>query len=154
MPKEEILGIDLGTTNSAVSIMEGGQTEIITNAEGQRVTPSVVTFTEENERVVGQVAKRQAITNPDRTIQSIKRKMGTDFEVKINQDSEEKAYTPEQISAMILKKLKNDAQEKLGGTIDKAVITIPAYFNDSQRQAAKDAGKIAGFEVKRIPKLR
>lgn len=150
MAKEKILGIDLGTTNSAAAIMEGGEAEILNNSEGQRVTPSVVAFTEDNEKVVGQVAKRQAVTNPGHTIQSIKRKMGTDFKVKIKKDSQVNTYTPEQISAMILRKLKKDAEDKLGGTMDKAVITVPAYFNDSQRQATKDAGKIAGFEVKRI----
>ncbi len=150
MAKEKILGIDLGTTNSAVAIMEGGDAEIITNAEGQRVTPSVVAFTDDGERVVGQVAKRQAVTNPDRTIQSIKRKMGTDFKVEIKKDGKMESFTPEEISAMILRKLKKDAEDKLGGQISKAVITVPAYFNDSQRQATKDAGKIAGFEVERI----
>ncbi len=150
MAKEKILGIDFGTTNSAVAIMEGGDAEIITNAEGQRVTPSVVAFTDDGERVVGQVAKRQAITNPDRTIQSIKRKMGTDHKVKIKKDGKMESFTPEEISAMILRKLKKDAEDKLGGQISKAVITVPAYFNDSQRQATKDAGKIAGFEVERI----
>lgn len=150
MAKEKILGIDLGTTNSAMAIMEGGDAEIITNAEGQRVTPSVVAFTDDGERVAGQVAKRQAITNPDRTIQSIKRKMGTDHKVEIKKDGKMESFTPEEISAMILRKLKKDAEDRLGGQISKAVITVPAYFNDSQRQATKDAGKIAGFEVERI----
>ncbi|MBC7087147.1 MAG: molecular chaperone DnaK [Tissierellales bacterium] len=142
----KIIGIDLGTTNSAVAVMEGGEPIIIPNSEGNRTTPSVVAFTKDGERLVGETAKRQAITNPDRTIQSIKRHMGTDYKVKI--DGRE--YTPEEISAMILQKLKADAESYLGETITEAVITVPAYFTDSQRQATKDAGKIAGLNVKRI----
>ncbi|MDY4036047.1 MAG: molecular chaperone DnaK [Candidatus Pseudoscilispira sp.] len=142
----KIIGIDLGTTNSCVAVMEGGEAVVIANAEGNRTTPSVVAFSKTGERMVGQVAKRQAITNPDRTIASIKRHMGTDY--KVNVDG--KAYTPQEISAMILTKLKKDAEAYLGQTITEAVITVPAYFNDSQRQATKDAGKIAGLEVKRI----
>ncbi len=146
MVSEKVLGIDLGTTNSCMAIMEGGQPVIIPNAEGGRTTPSVVAFTKEGERLVGSVAKRQAITNPDRTIQSIKRKMGTGEKVTIG----DKEYTPQEISAMILQKLKLDAEEYLGEKIKKAVITVPAYFNDAQRQATKDAGTIAGLEVLRI----
>ena len=142
----KIIGIDLGTTNSCVAVMEGGEAVVIANAEGTRTTPSVVAFSKTGERMVGQVAKRQAITNPDRTIASIKRYMGTDY--KVNVDG--KAYTPQEISAMVLTKLKKDAEAYLGQTITEAVITVPAYFNDSQRQATKDAGKIAGLEVKRI----
>ena len=142
----KIIGIDLGTTNSCVSVMEGGEAVVIANAEGNRTTPSVVAFSKTGERMVGQVAKRQAITNPDRTIASIKRHMGTDY--KVNVDG--KAYTPQEISAMILSKLKKDAEAYLGQSVTEAVITVPAYFNDSQRQATKDAGKIAGLEVKRI----
>ena len=142
----KIIGIDLGTTNSCVAVMEGGEAVVIPNAEGARTTPSVVAFAKNGERMVGQVAKRQAITNPDRTISSIKRHMGTDY--KVNVDG--KAYTPQEISAMILTKLKKDAEAYLGQPITEAVITVPAYFNDSQRQATKDAGKIAGLEVKRI----
>ena len=142
----KIIGIDLGTTNSCVAVMEGGEPVVIANAEGNRTTPSVVAFSKTGERMVGQVAKRQAITNPDRTISSIKRHMGTDY--KVNVDG--KAYTPQEISAMILTKLKKDAEAYLGQPITEAVITVPAYFNDSQRQATKDAGKIAGLEVKRI----
>ena len=142
----KIIGIDLGTTNSCVAVMEGGDTTVITNAEGARTTPSVVAFTKENERLVGQVAKRQAITNPDRTIISIKRDMGSDKKVKID----EKQYSPQEISAMILQKLKADAESYLGETVTQAVITVPAYFSDAQRQATKDAGKIAGLEVLRI----
>ena len=142
----KIIGIDLGTTNSCVSVMEGGEAVVIPNAEGNRTTPSVVAFSKNGERMVGQVAKRQAITNPDRTIASIKRHMGTDY--KVNVDG--KAYTPQEISAMVLSKLKKDAEAYLGQTVTEAVITVPAYFNDSQRQATKDAGKIAGLEVKRI----
>ena len=142
----KIIGIDLGTTNSCVAVMEGGEAVVIANAEGTRTTPSVVAFSKTGERMVGQVAKRQAITNPDRTIASIKRHMGTDY--KVNVDG--KAYTPQEISAMVLTKLKKDAEAYLGQTITEAVITVPAYFNDSQRQATKDAGKIAGLEVKRI----
>ena len=150
MAKERIVGIDLGTTFSAIAILEGGKPEIITNAEGERTTPSVVAFTEEGERLVGTIARRQAITNPERTVYSIKRRMGTDYRVKIELDGRVKEYAPEEISAFILQKLKKDAEERLGGRIDKAVITVPAYFNDNQRQATKDAGKIAGFEVERI----
>ncbi len=142
----KIIGIDLGTTNSCVAVMEGGDTTVITNAEGARTTPSVVAFTKENERLVGQVAKRQAITNPDRTIISIKRDMGSDKKVKID----DKQYSPQEISAMILQKLKADAEAYLGETVSQAVITVPAYFSDAQRQATKDAGKIAGLEVLRI----
>ena len=148
--KEKIIGIDLGTTNSCVAVLEGGKPEIINNAEGERVTPSVVAFTENGERLVGRLAKRQAITNPTNTIASIKRKMGTDHRVEISTDGKEETYTPEQISAMILQKMKEDAEAHLGGKIEKAVITVPAYFNDSQRQATKDAGRIAGLEVMRI----
>ncbi|MEO6913579.1 MAG: molecular chaperone DnaK, partial [Candidatus Baltobacteraceae bacterium] len=142
----KVVGIDLGTTNSVVSVMEGPQPTVIANAEGSRTTPSVVAFTKTGERLVGQLAKRQAITNPDRTISSIKRHMGTDFHVKIDG----KDYTPQEISAMILQKLVNDASNYLGERVTKAVITVPAYFNDAQRQATKDAGKIAGLEVLRI----
>ncbi len=148
--REKIIGIDLGTTNSCVAVMEGGSPEVITNAEGERVTPSVVAFTDTGERLVGRLAKRQAITNPKRTIASIKRKMGTDFRVRIEQDGKATEYTPEQISALILQKMKKDAEDHLGGKVTKAVITVPAYFNDSQRQATKDAGRIAGLEVMRI----
>ena len=140
------VGIDLGTTNSAIAYLEGGEPVIIPNAEGSRVTPSVVAFTREGERIVGEVAKRQAITNSERTITSIKRDMGIDRKVKIN----DKEYAPQEISAMILQKLKTDAESYLGESINKAVITVPAYFTDSQRQATKDAGKIAGLEVERI----
>ncbi|PSQ44722.1 molecular chaperone DnaK, partial [Halobacteriales archaeon SW_5_68_122] len=147
MASNKILGIDLGTTNSAFAVMEGGDPEIITNEEGERTTPSVVAFTDEGERLVGKPAKNQAVQNPDRTIQSIKRHMGEDdYTVEI--DDEE--YTPEQISAMILQKIKRDAEEYLGDEVEKAVITVPAYFNDRQRQATKDAGEVAGFEVERI----
>ena len=142
----KIIGIDLGTTNSCVSVMEGGEPVVIANAEGARTTPSVVAFTKTGERLVGQVAKRQAITNPDKTIISIKRDMGTDRKV----DIDDKKYTPQEISAMILSKLKADAESYLGETVSQAVITVPAYFSDSQRQATKDAGKIAGLEVLRI----
>ncbi|MDR0999326.1 MAG: molecular chaperone DnaK [Clostridiales bacterium] len=142
----KIIGIDLGTTNSCVAVMEGGQPVVISNSEGTRTTPSVVGFTKAGERLVGETAKRQAITNPDNTVSSIKRKMGSDYKVKIN----DKNYSPQEISAMILQKLKNDAEAYLGGTVSKAVITVPAYFTDSQRQATKDAGKIAGLEVERI----
>ena len=148
--REKIIGIDLGTTNSCIAVMEGGSPEVITNAEGERVTPSVVAFTDTGERLVGRLAKRQAITNPKRTIASIKRKMGTDFRVRIEQDGKATEYTPEQISALILQKMKKDAEDHLGGKVTKAVITVPAYFNDSQRQATKDAGRIAGLEVMRI----
>ncbi|MGI5938723.1 MULTISPECIES: molecular chaperone DnaK [Methanoculleus] len=146
MVSEKVLGIDLGTTNSCMAIMEGGRATVIANAEGGRTTPSVVAFTKEGERLVGTVAKRQAITNPSRTIQSIKRKMGTSEKVTIG----DKTYTPQEISAMILQKLKLDAEAYLGEKITKAVITVPAYFNDAQRQATKDAGTIAGLEVLRI----
>ncbi|MBE6064622.1 molecular chaperone DnaK [Clostridium cochlearium] len=142
----KVIGIDLGTTNSCVSVMEGGNSVVITNSEGARTTPSVVSFQDNGERLVGQIAKRQAITNPDKTIMSIKRYMGTDH--KENIDGKE--YTPQEISAIILQKLKADAEAYLGGAVTQAVITVPAYFNDSQRQATKDAGKIAGLEVLRI----
>ena len=142
----KIIGIDLGTTNSCVAVMEGGEPVVIPNPEGARTTPSVVAFTKDGERLVGQVAKRQAITNPDKTIISIKRDMGTDRKV----DIDGKRYTPQEISAMILQKLKSDAEAYLGETVTQAVITVPAYFSDSQRQATKDAGKIAGLDVKRI----
>ncbi len=142
----KIIGIDLGTTNSCVSVMEGGEPTVITNPEGARTTPSVVAFTKTGERLVGQVAKRQAITNPDRTISSIKRDMGTDRKVAID----DKNYSPQEISAMILQQLKADAESYLGETVSQAVITVPAYFSDAQRQATKDAGKIAGLEVLRI----
>ncbi len=142
----KIIGIDLGTTNSCVAVMEGGNPNVITNSEGARTTPSVVAFQKDGERIVGQVAKRQAVTNADRTIMSIKRKMGTTEKVTID----DKAYSPQEISAMILTKLKQDAEAYLGETVSQAVITVPAYFNDSQRQATKDAGKIAGLEVMRI----
>ena len=142
----KIIGIDLGTTNSCVAVMEGGEAVVIPNAEGNRTTPSVVAFSKDGERMVGQVAKRQAITNPDRTISSIKREMGTDHKVTIDG----KQYTPQEISAMILQKLKGDAEAYLGQPVSEAVITVPAYFTDAQRQATKDAGKIAGLEVKRI----
>ena len=142
----KIIGIDLGTTNSCVSVIEGGEPVVIPNAEGARTTPSVVAFSKTGERMVGQVAKRQAITNPDRTVSSIKREMGTDYKVTIDG----KSYTPQEISAMILQKLKADAESYLGDKVTEAVITVPAYFTDAQRQATKDAGKIAGMEVKRI----
>jgi len=142
----KIIGIDLGTTNSCVAVFEGGEPKVIPNAEGSRTTPSVVAFSKTGERMVGQVAKRQAITNPDRTVMSIKRHMGTDYKVRID----DKSFTPQEISAMILQKLKADAEAYLGTTITEAVITVPAYFTDSQRQATKDAGKIAGLDVKRI----
>ena len=142
----KIIGIDLGTTNSCVAVMEGGKPTVIPNAEGQRTTPSVVAFTKTGERLVGDPAKSQAITNPDRTISSIKRHMGTDFKATIDG----KSYTPQEISAMILQKLKTDAESYLGEKVTEAVITVPAYFNDAQRQATKDAGKIAGLDVKRI----
>lgn len=142
----KIVGIDLGTTNSCIAVVEGGEPIVIPNAEGARTTPSVVAFSKTGERLIGQVAKRQAITNPDRTVSSIKRQMGTDFGVKID----DKRYTPQEISAMILQKLKADAEAYLGTKITEAVITVPAYFTDAQRQATKDAGKIAGLDVKRI----
>ncbi len=150
MAKEKIIGIDLGTTNSCVAILEGGDPEVITNADGNRTTPSVVAFTDEGERLVGETAKRQAITNPSRTVTSIKRKMGENYEVKISADGQEKTYSPEQISSMFLRKIKEDAEERLGREVNKAAITVPAYFNDSQRQATKDAGKLADLEVERI----
>lgn len=142
----KVIGIDLGTTNSCVAVMEGGEAVVIPNAEGNRTTPSVVAFTKDGERLVGEVAKRQAITNSDRTISSIKRHMGTDYKITIDG----KSYTPQEISAMILQKLKTDAENYLGEKVTQAVITVPAYFSDSQRQATKDAGKIAGLEVLRI----
>ena len=142
----KIIGIDLGTTNSCVSVIEGGEAVVISNAEGARTTPSVVAFSKDGERMVGNVAKRQAITNPERTIASIKRHMGSDYKVNIDG----KAYTPQEISAIILQKLKSDAESYLGDKVTEAVITVPAYFTDAQRQATKDAGKIAGMEVKRI----
>ena len=143
---EKIIGIDLGTTNSCVAVFEGGEPVVIPNPEGARTTPSVVAFTKTGERIVGQVAKRQAITNPDKTVMSIKRHMGTDYKVTID----DKNYTPQEISAMTLQKLKSDAEAYLGTKVTKAVITVPAYFSDAQRQATKDAGKIAGLEVMRI----
>ncbi|MBP3811183.1 MAG: molecular chaperone DnaK [Clostridiales bacterium] len=142
----KVIGIDLGTTNSCVAVMEGSETVVIPNPEGNRTTPSVVAFTKDGERLIGQVAKRQAVTNPDGTIQSIKREMGSDYKVNIA----DKQYTPQEISAMILSKLKSDAEAYLGQPVTQAVITVPAYFTDSQRQATKDAGKIAGLEVLRI----
>ena len=140
------IGIDLGTTNSCVAVIEGGEPVVIANAEGARTTPSVVAFSKNSERMVGQVAKRQAITNPERTVSSIKREMGSAYKVNIDG----KNYTPQEISAMILQKLKADAEAYLGETVTQAVITVPAYFTDAQRQATKDAGKIAGLDVKRI----
>ncbi|MCF0231095.1 MAG: Hsp70 family protein, partial [Enterococcus sp.] len=142
----KIIGIDLGTTNSCVSVLEGGEPTVIPNAEGNRTTPSVVGFAKNGERLVGETAKRQAITNPDRTITSIKRHMGEDYKVSIDG----KDYTPQEISAMILSKLKSDAEAYLGEKVKEAVITVPAYFSDAQKQATKDAGKIAGLDVKRI----
>ena len=142
----KIIGIDLGTTNSCVAVMEGGQPTVIANTEGARTTPSVVAFTKTGERLVGEPAKRQAVTNANRTISSIKREMGTDYKV----DIDGKKYSPQEISAMILQKLKADAEGYLGEKVTEAVITVPAYFNDAQRQATKDAGKIAGLDVKRI----
>lgn len=142
----KVIGIDLGTTNSVIAVMEGGESVVIPNPEGARTTPSVVAFNKNGERLVGQVAKRQAVTNPDRTIQSIKREMGSNHKVTID----DKEYTPQEISAMILQKLKSDAEEYLGETVTQAVITVPAYFSDSQRQATKDAGRIAGLDVLRI----
>ena len=142
----KIIGIDLGTTNSCVAVMEGGEAVVIANAEGARTTPSVVAFAKSGERMVGQVAKRQAVTNPDRTISSIKREMGSNYKVTIDN----KSYTPQEISAMVLQKLKADAEAYLGQSVTEAVITVPAYFTDAQRQATKDAGKIAGLDVKRI----
>ena len=142
----KIIGIDLGTTNSCVAVMEAGEPVVIANAEGSRTTPSVVAFSKTGERMVGQVAKRQAITNPDRTIASIKRHMGSNYKVAID----DKSYTPQEISAMILQKLRSDAEAYLGEKVTEAVITVPAYFSDAQRQATKDAGRIAGLDVKRI----
>ncbi|MBR3995289.1 MAG: molecular chaperone DnaK, partial [Clostridia bacterium] len=142
----KIIGIDLGTTNSCVAVFEGGEPQVIANAEGARTTPSIVGFSKTGERLVGQVAKRQAVMNPDRTVISVKREMGTNFKVAID----DKNYTPQEISAMILQKLKADAESYLGTTVTEAVITVPAYFSDAQRQATKDAGKIAGLDVKRI----
>ena len=142
----KIIGIDLGTTNSCVAVMEGGKPTVIANTEGARTTPSVVAFTKTGERLVGEPAKRQAVTNADNTISSIKRDMGTDKKRNIA----DKRYSPQEISAMILQKLKADAESYLGESVSEAVITVPAYFNDAQRQATKDAGKIAGLEVKRI----
>ena len=142
----KIIGIDLGTTNSCVAVMEGGQPTVIANTEGARTTPSVVAFTKTGERLVGEPAKRQAVTNADKTISSIKREMGTDYKVAID----DKKYSPQEISAMILQKLKADAEGYLGEKVTEAVITVPASFNDAQRQATKDAGKIAGLDVKRI----
>ncbi len=142
----KVIGIDLGTTNSCVAVIEGGKPVVIANAEGSRTTPSVVSFGKNGERIVGQTAKRQAVVNPDRTISSIKRQMGSDYRVKVD----DKSYTPQEISAMILSKLKTDAEAYIGSTVTEAVITVPAYFTDAQRQATKDAGKIAGLDVKRI----
>ncbi|MEE1024111.1 MAG: Hsp70 family protein, partial [Acutalibacteraceae bacterium] len=142
----KIIGIDLGTTNSCVAVIEGGEPVVIANAEGARTTPSVVAFSKNGDRMVGQVAKRQAITNPDRTISSIKREMGTSHTVSVDG----KNYTPQEISAIILQKLKADAEAYIGSPVTEAVITVPAYFTDAQRQATKDAGKIAGLDVKRI----
>ncbi|MBR6424590.1 MAG: Hsp70 family protein, partial [Oscillospiraceae bacterium] len=142
----KIIGIDLGTTNSCVAVMEGGEAVVIPNAEGNRTTPSVVAFSKTGERMVGQVAKRQAVTNHERTVSSIKREMGSNYKVSIDS----KNYTPQEISAMILQKLKADAEAYLGGAVTEAVITVPAYFTDAQRQATKDAGRIAGLDVKHI----
>ncbi|MBF1734319.1 MAG: Hsp70 family protein, partial [Veillonella dispar] len=142
----KVIGIDLGTTNSCVAVMEGGEPTVITNQEGARTTPSVVGFAKNGERLVGQLAKRQAVSNPENTIISIKRHMGTDYKVTV----EGKSYTPQEISAMILQKIKADAEAYLGEPVKQAVITVPAYFTDAQRQATKDAGKIAGLEVERI----
>ena len=142
----KVIGIDLGTTNSCVAVMEGGEPVVIANAEGARTTPSVVAFQKDGSRVVGQVAKRQAVANPDKTVISIKRHMGSDYKVKID----DKSYSPQEISAMTLAKLKADAEAYLGGKVTDAVITCPAYFTDAQRQATKDAGKIAGLNVLRI----
>ncbi|MBO7449635.1 MAG: Hsp70 family protein, partial [Clostridiales bacterium] len=142
----KVIGIDLGTTNSCVAVMEGSETVVIPNPEGNRTTPSVVAFTKTGERLIGQVAKRQAVTNPDKTIQSIKREMGSNYKVTID----DKQYSPQEVSAMILSKLKSDAEAYLGQPVTQAVITVPAYFTDSQRQATKDAGKIAGLDFLRI----
>ena len=146
----KVIGIDLGTTNSCVSVLEGGDPVVIANAEGNRTTPSVVGFAKNGERLVGETAKRQAVTNPERTIASIKRHMGEDYTVEIDG----KKYTPQDISAMILAKLKADAESYLGEKVTEAVITVPAYFSDAQKQATKDAGKIAGLEVKRLSTSR
>jgi len=146
MASEKILGIDLGTTNSAMAIMEAGDPEVIENSEGDRTTPSVVAFSDEGERLVGKTAKNQAVQNPDRTVQSIKRHMGEEYEVAVDDED----YTPEQVSAMVLQKLKRDAEDYLGEEVERAVITVPAYFSDAQRQATKDAGKVAGLDVERI----
>ena len=143
----KVIGIDLGTTNSVVAVMEGGEPTVITNPEGSRLTPSVVGFTKDGQRLVGQMAKRQAVSNPARTVASIKRHMG---EAGYRVEIDDKKYSPEEISAMVLQKLKADAEKYLGETVTQAVITVPAYFSDSQRQATKDAGKIAGLEVLRI----
>ena len=142
----KIIGIDLGTTNSCVAVMEGGKPVVIANTEGLRTTPSIVAFSKNGERLVGEPAKRQAVTNSDKTISSIKRHMGTDYRVTID----DKKFSPQEISAMTLQKLKADAEAYLGEKVTKAVITVPAYFNDAQRQATKNAGKIAGLEVERI----
>ena len=142
----KVIGIDLGTTNSCVAVMEGGEPTVIPNKEGARTTPSVVAYSKKGERIVGEHAKRQAVTNPDQTVASIKRHMGSDYKVKLNDEE----YNPQQISAMILQKLKRDAEEYLGEEVEEAVITVPAYFSDAQRQATKDAGKIAGLKVERI----
>ena len=142
----KVIGIDLGTTNSCVAVMEGGEPVVIANAEGARTTPSVVGFQKDGSRIVGQVAKRQAVANPDKTVISIKREMGSDYKVKID----EKSYSPQEISAMIHTQLKQDAEAYIGGKVTDAVITCPAYFTDAQRQATKDAGKIAGLNVLRI----
>src|SRR5690554_5261327 len=142
----KIIGIDLGTTNSCVAVMEGDEPAVIPNAEGNRTTPSVVAYSKKGERLVGETAKRQAITNPDQTVTSIKRHMGSNHKENLSG----KDYTPQEVSAMLLQKLKRDAEAYLGGEVKEAVITVPAYFTDSQRQATKDAGKIAGLEVKRI----
>ena len=142
----KIIGIDLGTTNSCVAVMEGGKPVVVANTEGARTTPSIVAFSKTGERLIGEPAKRQAVTNADKTISSIKRHMGTDYRVTID----DKKYSPQEISAMILQKLKADAESYLGEKVTEAVITVPAYFNDAQRQATKDAGKIAGLDVKRI----
>ena len=142
----KVIGIDLGTTNSCVAVLEGGEPQVITNAEGMRTTPSVVAFTKDGERIVGEPAKRQAVTNADKTVISIKTHMGTDYKV----DIDGKGYTPQEISAITLQKLKSDAESYLGQPVTEAVITVPAYFTDAQRQATKDAGRIAGLEVLRI----
>ena len=144
----KVIGIDLGTTNSCVAVIEGGEPVVIANAEGARTTPSVVAFSKDGERMVGQVAKRQAITNPERTVSSIKRHMGSDYKVTIG----DKTYTPQEISAMILQKLKSDAESYLGGKVTEAVITVPAYFTDAQRQATKDAGTVMTASVTLPPR--